>query len=102
MTHLMALTVSTLNSLILTFGLVTAATIATLLLYSKTKNKKTTGWLAVANLSLIVWTVFHLFLDFEIFPAQFVEFIHYWIVHIFIIITSACIYQSAKTAQHRK
>ncbi|RJQ21868.1 hypothetical protein C4580_01750 [Candidatus Woesearchaeota archaeon] len=93
----MALHTTVIISLSLTFGIVLAALIGTALIYfSKPKHKTALGWLAFANICILIWTTFHLFLDLELFAPTFVETVHYWITHPFIIIASISLYQAAR------
>lgn len=84
------------GSLIVTFGIVCAATILTLSVHKPIKHKKALGWLAFANVSIIIWTLFHLFLDLNLFPAQFVDGAHYLAAHFFIVVASIGIYCAAR------
>jgi asparagine N-glycosylation enzyme membrane subunit Stt3 len=62
------------------------------------KNRYLIGWAIFANTSLLIWAVFHLFLDISLFPEEIVDLLHYWVTHSFIIVTSIVLAVIAKLA----
>lgn len=82
---------SDIASLTITVVIMLIALAVILLSYAsmdKKKYKTVLGWIAFVNISLLIWAIFHVFLDIKLFPAEIVNLLHYWVAHSFIVVAS--------------
>ncbi len=78
-------------SLTITIGVMLIGLTVILLSYAnmaKRKYKSILGWIAFVEISLLIWAIFHVFLDAKLFPGDIVNLLHYWVAHSFVVIAA--------------
>jgi hypothetical protein len=78
-------------SLTITIAIILAGLVIMLLAFANMEQKKfksVIGWITFTNVALLIWAVFHVFLDIALFPADIVDLLHYWVAHSFIVIAA--------------